>query len=45
MVEAINQKTQDGYSKLFEQLLTDVDLAALAAIFGWQSDLDEDVRR
>ncbi|WVZ94677.1 hypothetical protein U9M48_040542 [Paspalum notatum var. saurae] len=42
--EVIDQKAQDDYSKLFEQPLTDVDLSALAAIFGWQTDLVVDVR-
>ncbi|KAJ1257223.1 hypothetical protein BS78_K172400 [Paspalum vaginatum] len=42
--ELIDQKAQDDYSKLFEKPLTDVDLAALAAIFGWQSDHGDDVR-
>lgn len=39
--EVIDQRAQDDYSKLFEQPLTDVDRAALAAILGWQSDVGE----
>ena len=32
--EAIDQKAQDDYCKLFEGRLTDTHLVALAAIFG-----------
>ncbi|WVZ93487.1 LOW QUALITY PROTEIN: hypothetical protein U9M48_039462 [Paspalum notatum var. saurae] len=42
--EAIDQKAQDDYSKLFDGQLTDAHLAALAAIFGWQVDCSEEFR-
>jgi hypothetical protein len=42
--EAIDQKGQDNYFKLFEGRLTDSHLAALAAIFGWQAERFDDFR-
>lgn len=33
--ETIDQKARDEYFKLLDEPLTDVSLAALAAIFGW----------
>jgi hypothetical protein len=40
--EAIDQKAQDNYFKLFEGRLADSHLAALAAIFGWQAERFDD---
>jgi hypothetical protein len=42
--EAIDQKAQDNYFKLFEGQLTGSHLAALAAIFGWQAEHFDDFR-
>jgi hypothetical protein len=42
--EAIDQKAQDNYCKLFEGQLTDSHLTALAAIFGWQAERFDDFR-
>jgi hypothetical protein len=42
--EAIDQKAQDNYFKLFEGRLTDSHLAALAAIFGWLAEQIDDFR-
>jgi hypothetical protein len=42
--EAIDQKAQDNYFKLFEGRLIDSHLTALAAIFGWQAEHFDDFR-
>jgi hypothetical protein len=42
MEEAIDQKAQDNYFKLFEGRLADSHLAELAAIFGWQAERFDD---
>jgi hypothetical protein len=43
--EGIDQQAQEEYARLFSEPLSDIHIAALAALFGWKSLNEQNVDR